>query len=173
MFQRRRHRHKPEAELDITSFMNLMIILVPVLLMSMVFARITVLDLQLPKTLDGEAAESDDQPRQLELVIRDDYFQVNFPAGTPVEQIPHGENGEPKLKQLSELLQNIKRELQNQGIDKNDILILSEPDTHYQMLVSVMDTARSFRAVVAASAVDAELFPMISLGDAPAQEDTQ
>jgi hypothetical protein len=30
-----------------------------------------------------------------------------------------------------------------------------------------MDTARSFKAVVAASVVDAALFPQISLGDAP------
>jgi len=170
MFSRRRYRHRKEAELDITSFMNLMIILVPVLLMSMVFARITVLDLQLPQTAEGEAVDSDDVPRQLELVIRDDYFQVNFPAGNPVDRIEHDAHGEPRLAELSELLQNIKRELKNQGIDKDDILILSEPDTSYQMLVSAMDTARSFRAVVAASAVDAELFPVISLGDAPAQE---
>lgn len=170
MFHRRRHRHKAEADLDITSFMNLMIILVPVLLMSMVFARITVLDLQLPKSSDGEAAESDEPARQVELVIRDNYFQVNYPAGVPVQRIEHNDNGEPRLKELSELLQDIKQTLQNEGIEKDDILILSEPDTGYQTLVSAMDTARSFKAVVAASVVDAELFPMISLGDAPAQE---
>ena len=33
-----------------------------------------------------------------------------------------------------------------------------------------MDTVRSFKAVVAASLVDAELFPLISLGDAPVDE---
>ncbi|MQP53880.1 biopolymer transporter ExbD, partial [Flavobacterium sp. LMO9] len=33
-----------EAELDITSFMNLMIVLVPVLLLSLVFAQIRVLN---------------------------------------------------------------------------------------------------------------------------------
>jgi len=44
----RRKFYREEAELDITSFMNLMIILVPVLLLSMVFARTTVLDLKLP-----------------------------------------------------------------------------------------------------------------------------
>ena len=37
-----------EAELDITSFMNLMIILVPVLLMTMVFSHVTALSLKLP-----------------------------------------------------------------------------------------------------------------------------
>ena len=37
---KRRHKHG-EADLDVTSFMNLMIILVPVLLISMVLARTT------------------------------------------------------------------------------------------------------------------------------------
>lgn len=169
MFHRRRHRHKEEAELDITSFMNLMIILVPVLLMSMVFARITVLDLQLPQSANSEASDSDQPNEQVELVIRDGYFQVNFPAGVPVERVPH-QDGAPDLPALSELLQQVKQALKNDGIDKNDIVILSEPDTPYQTLVSAMDTARSFKAVVAASVVDAELFPVISLGDAPVQE---
>lgn len=169
MFHRRRHRHKEEAELDITSFMNLMIILVPVLLMSMVFARITVLDIQLPKSVTSEASESDEPNERLELVIREDYFQVNFPAGQPVDRVPFVE-GEPDTEALSKLLQSVKQTLKNEGIEKDDILILSEPDTPYQTLVSAMDTARSFKAVVAASVVDAELFPVISLGDAPAQE---
>jgi hypothetical protein len=57
--------------------------------------------------------------------------------------------------------------LENKGIQKKDIFVLSEKDTNYQTLVSTMDTARSFKTVVAASVVDAELFPEISLGDAP------
>ena len=46
-------------------------------------------------------------------------------------------------------------------------MILSQQDTDYKTIVKVMDTVRSFKAVVAASVVDAELFPVISLGDAP------
>ena len=42
MRKRRRPRNR-EAELDITAFMNLMIVLVPVLLLGMVFSRITVI----------------------------------------------------------------------------------------------------------------------------------
>jgi len=41
-------------------------------------------------------------------------------------------------------------------------------DINYQTIVSAMDTVRSFKTVVAASVVDGELFPEISLGDAPA-----
>ena len=50
-----RRNTRTEADLDITSFMNLMIILVPVLLMSMVFSHITVLDLKLPDLASDES----------------------------------------------------------------------------------------------------------------------
>ena len=51
--------------------------------------------------------------------------------------------------------------------DKKDISLLAEKDTSYQTLVTAMDTVRSYPAVVAVSLVDAELFPDISIGDAP------
>ena len=74
---------------------------------------------------------------------------------------------------LSTVLQEIKRLLENEGIKKRDIFILSQQNTDYQTIVSTMDTVRSFEAVVAASLVDAELFPIISLGDAPVLRGTQ
>lgn len=171
---RRRYFKKQEADLDITSFMNLMIILVPVLLMSMVFSHITVLDLKLPDLAsDSTPADEDPKNETLELIILPNELLVNFPAGVPVKRLPKIEDeasGEfvYDFKLLSDTLQEVKRILKNQEIDKNDILILSQPDTDYQTIVKAMDTVRSFKAVVAASVVEAELFPVISLGDAPA-----
>lgn len=166
-----RRRNREEADLDITSFMNLMIILVPVLLMSMVFSHVSVLDLKLPD-LSSEQAPADENPenKTLELVIYPDRLEVNFPAGEPLRTVAKKE-GEYDFKYLSDVLQEVKRQLKDQDIDKRDILILSQPDTDYQTIVSVMDTVRSFEAVVAASVVDAELFPDISLGDAPVSPD--
>jgi biopolymer transport protein ExbD len=167
MRSKRRHRHE-EAELNITSFMNLMIILVPVLLLSMVFSHITVLDLQLPDLSDSDSEMMENlENQQLELVIRADHFQINFPAGVSLRRIEKTAAGEHDYAQLSAVLQEVKRTLAARNIDKGDIVILSEKDTDYQTIVSVMDTARSFKAVVAASVVDAALFPQISLGDAP------
>ncbi len=162
-----RKRNREEADLEITSFMNLMIILVPVLLMSMVFSHITVLDLKLPD-LSTESSPADDQPenQMLELVILPDRFVVNYPAGAPLKTVPQ-KDGEYDYKLLSDVLQEVKRLLKEKNIEKRDIFILSQPDTDYQTLISAMDTVRSFKAVVAASVVDAELFPEISLGDAP------
>lgn len=166
MRNKRRHQRE-EADLDITSFMNLMIILVPVLLISMVLARTTVLDLKLPDLADPDKPLEQEPPKQLELVIRADYFDINYPAGMRLKRVAKTADGEYDYPLLATVLQEIKRQLEDQSIEKDDIFILSEPDTDYQTLVTVMDTARSFKAVVAASVVDAELFPVISLGDAP------
>jgi hypothetical protein len=102
----------------------------------------------------------------LELVILPDRFVVNYPAGAPLKTVPQ-KDGEYDYKLLSDVLQEVKRLLKDRGIEKRDIFILSQPDTDYQTIVSAMDTVRSFKAVVAASVVNAELFPEISLGDAP------
>jgi len=160
-----RKRKLPQGgELDITAFMNLMIVLVPVLLMSMVFSRITVHDLTLPEAGSGEVGERDLQ--RLELVVREAYIDINFPAGVRLKRVDKlGE--EHDFAQLSLVLQEVKRRLGERDQNRRDILILAEPQTDYQTLIAVMDTVRSFDAVVAASVVNAELFPDISLGDAP------
>lgn len=186
--RRLRHRHQEDAELNITAFMNLMIVLVPVLLMTMVFSHITVLGLTLP-----DAASSPDTPEEdkhLELVVRATELQVYYPRGYLLKRIPQIEaeletedgvapivTDEQELemvhdyKLLADVLQEVKRLLKDQDIDKRDITILSEQDTDYQTIVSLMDASRSFKAVVAGSVVNAELFPEVSLGDAPIVND--
>lgn len=175
----RRLRRPPqqEAELDITSFMNLMIVLVPVLLLSLVFSQVRILNLQLPISAENNAMDPDDKPKRLELVIDSQGMLLNYPSGillksfasVPVESSDdvvaassydfHG---------LSVYLQDLKLTFQQKDIEKKDITILLSEEIDYQTIVSAMDTVRSFKAVVAASVVDAELFPEISLGDAPA-----
>lgn len=162
-----KRRFKEDPDLDITSFMNLMIILVPVLLMSMVLSRTTVLDLKLPDMADSSTPPSEEPPQQLELIIRADKFEVNYPAGIKLKWIEKTPEGQYDFALLATVLQETKRLLQDKGIEKKDIYILSEKNTDYQTLVTTMDTARSFKAVVAANVVDAELFPEIALGDAP------
>ena len=163
---RPRHHKRPTTELDITSFMNLMIILVPVLLMSMVFSHISVLDLKLPDQAAATNQPDDKKNKQLELVIYPKYMDVNYPAGIRLKRIEKVD-GKHDFTMLANVLKEVKRLLREKEIEKRDILILSQPDTDYQTIVSVMDTVRSYKAVVAASVVDAELFPEISLGDAP------
>ncbi|MCR8922365.1 biopolymer transporter ExbD [Dasania sp. GY-MA-18] len=172
-----RRKKIDDADLDITAFMNLMIVLVPVLLLGMVFSQITVVDVKLPESALNEAANYE-KNHQVELVIRQDYLLVNFPQGVPVKTIykkavdDEAEEKQHDFALLSLTLQEVKRRLLEKGIEKKNITILSESDTDYQTIISAMDTVRSYQAVVAASVVDAALFPDISFGDAPANTDT-
>jgi biopolymer transport protein ExbD len=164
---RRIKKAKDEAELDITSFMNLMIVLVPVLLLNMVFSQTTVLEIKLPEAAQ-QAIENPKENQTLELIARDDYLLLNFPAGKPLAKIDNVD-GQYNYKALSSKLQELKQWFaNNEKADKRDIVILLQEDTSYQKLVTLMDTVRSYEAVLVADVVNAELFPDISLGDAPA-----
>jgi len=168
----RRHRGE-EAELDITSFMNLMIVLVPVLLLSLVFSQVRILNLQLPVSAADESLEQEqnEDEKQLELVITKDNLYLNYPAGVLLKSFTSMTDKEDKstynFVALSLFLQDLKLTFQQKSIEKSDIVILLSPDVNYQVIVTAMDTVRSFKAVVAANLVNAELFPNISLGDAP------
>ena len=108
------------------------------------------------------------------MVVRPDYFDINYPAGIRLKRIEKNTKGKYDYEILRRYLQEIKRQLADKGIEKRDINLLSEKDTEYQTLVSVMDTVRSYKTVVGTSVVNAELFPEVSLGDAPpAGEQTQ
>jgi biopolymer transport protein ExbD len=158
------------ADVDVTSFINLVIVLVPVLLMGMVLSHITVLKLKLPDVAAGGGSQ-EQMIGQLELVVRANYIDIDYPAGTLQLRIEKNEKGKFDFDLLRRSLQDIKRQLADQGIEKRDFFLLSEKATDYQTLVSVMDTARSYKTVIGTSVVTAELFPDVSLGDAPIESD--
>lgn len=164
--RRRRRINTQEAELDITSFMNLMIVLVPVLLLSLVFSQVRILNLQLPVAAQTQDQQATDEPKILELVISQAGFELNYPSGILLKKFEKIDQ-DYNFSLLSKYLQDLKLTFQQNDIKKNDILFLLAPDVDYQTIVSAMDTVRSFKTVVAANLVDAELFPQISLGDAP------
>ncbi|ONF45301.1 biopolymer transporter ExbD [Marinobacter lutaoensis] len=162
---RRRHRRlRSEPDLDITPFMNLMIVLVPVLLLNMVFAHTRVLELNFP-TGDG-LSETDKASLQIQVVIFDDRLVVADNRGGVIEEIPQRASGQD-FARLQEVMKALKARLP----EKRDLVILPSRQTNYQTLVTVMDTVRAYDAVVAGSLVKAELFPDISLGDAPEPAD--
>lgn len=165
-FGRKGRKPKQDAELDITSFMNLMIVLVPVLLMMMVFSRITVLELSLPELGDASSAAIDVKDQRLELVVRANSIAVYYPQGYLVKELLITEQGHD-YEALQTVLKQIKQSLLNKDIDKKAATLLLEENTPYEVIVALMDTTRSYEDVLITSVVDAELFPEISLGDAP------
>lgn len=157
-----RERHKEVQELDITAFMNLMVVLTPFLLITAVFSRLAILELNLPAA--QSAAVVNETPEfALEITVRDDGIEVgDRNAGTLSRIVKEGENY--KLDELSAFLARVKEQFP----DKSDATVLLEPDVPYQVLVAVMDRVRQAETRDADNQlVKSELFPEISIGDAP------
>ena len=157
---RRRHRRlTTQADLDITAFLNLMIVLVPVLLLGMVFSQIRMIELNFPGMDAGQAPDA--ETFRLVVTVIPGGLEVADSERGLIEVLPVKE-GVQDYQGLSAVLQQIKARMP----DKTDVTLEVGPDVDYQTLVSVMDAVRSYPAVVAASVVNAELFPNVSLMDA-------
>ncbi len=152
------------AEVNITAFMNLMVILVPFLLITAVFSRITILELNLPtEGAPAKAAVKDDREKlQLEVIVRRDIIEIGDRKRGLLKAIPVASDNS-HLQQVSDMLQQIKARFP----DKQDITLLLEADTPYERLVEMMDTLRTARVEREGEFIMAELFPAISIGDAP------
>jgi len=168
---RRHNRHRHEAvELNITAFMNLMVILVPFLLITAVFSQVAILELNLPSSSDQPRVES--ETLQLEVIVRHDRLEVGERNAGLLTGLPVTADGHDFIG-LNDYLQRIKAKFP----DKLDASILLEPDVSYEVLVKVMDAVRVYEApgdasVPSGDVIQAELFPEISIGDAPVREQT-
>ncbi|MDH3861642.1 MAG: biopolymer transporter ExbD, partial [Gammaproteobacteria bacterium] len=131
----RHHRHDA-AELNITAFMNLMVILVPFLLITAVFSRLAILELNLPGS-SSEPDEPQDQSFQLEIIVRQDKIEVGDRNQGLLGIYPNSEEGYDYVALADKLL-----ELKDRYPSKTDASILLEQDIAYDTLVQVMDTVR-------------------------------
>jgi biopolymer transport protein ExbD len=154
----RRRLHKRPEEMNITAFMNLMVILVPFLLITAVFSRMTILELNLPPA--SVTNNDSKQELQLEIIIRRDALEVGDRRTGLIKRINNAKGYD--YKTLSEVMKQIKARFP----DKLNATILSEPETTYDVLVQVMDAVRVAEIVQAGAVTQVELFPDVSIGDA-------
>ena len=155
-----RLRQKAQEELNITAFMNLMVVLVPFLLMTAVFTHLSILDLNLPSL--GDAKPNKDKPSfELRVTIRKNALVLSDNKGGLIKQIP-ARNNQHDYQTLSATLKQVKARFP----DKTNATILAEQNTEYDTLVHVMDSVRMYAALIDGEIVQAELFPDISIGDA-------
>ncbi len=159
---RARRLRKEVAHLEVTAFINLIVVLVPFLLSTAVFTRLSVLDLSLPAQSSGvEQLKVDDL--KLEVVIRPDAVEVGDRIGGLIQRVPNA-GGRTDTRALNALLQQVKAKFPS----TTTATILSQPDTPYEVLVDVMDAVREVAPTGAqAHAPRPPLFPDISIGDAP------
>ena len=147
-------------ELNITAFLNLMVILVPFLLITAVFSRLTVLELNLP-ALDAKGDDSAKVKLQLELVIREHSFDIQDANIGLIKKIERTQK-DSQWKQFTDAMVAIKTRFP----DESSISLLLEPEVDYKTMIKVMDKVRSAQVVVGFSAETVVLFPDISIGDA-------
>ncbi len=162
---RRRHHYRRRgtelAELDMTTFLNLMVVLVPFLLITAVFSRITVVELSLPTSAGGSAPG--EQTLRVEVIVREAGLEL-AEGDTVIARIPKVEEAYD-LEQLNEHVMALKR----QYPDHDEASVLLEPNIAYDHLIQVMDAVRSAEISMDGQAemTRVALFTDISIGDAP------
>jgi biopolymer transport protein ExbD len=154
-------RNVDTAELNITAFMNLMVILVPFLLITAVFSRLAILELNLPGS-STETANPQELVFQLEVIVREGRIEVgdrNIGALGIYPNTVDGYDYEALSAKLSEIKQSYP--------EKTEAAILLESNIAYDTLVQVMDRVRIQEKIEDQRILRSDLFPDISIGDAP------
>jgi biopolymer transport protein ExbD len=151
--------HHGRDDLNIVPMIDMMVILVFFLIFTAVFSKTNILQMNLPNSSNAPL----DLPKdlKLEVIIRPDDIVVNDRNSGPLKVLANTPSGYD-LENLSDFIRRIK----SQYPQMSDATILSGPNTTYDTLVQVMDTVRVYQLPVAPFS-KAELFPDISIGDAP------
>jgi len=166
---RRHHaRLRGRHDLNMVPMIDMMIILVFFLIFTAVFSKTNILELNLPSSSAGVP----DLPEglQLEVIVREASIDVADRATGVLQSLPNTPDGYD-FASLASYLERVKAKFPgNQAAT-----ILMGPEISYDVLVQVMDTVRvrvlpagpARPGMPVAAPVQAELFPEISVGDAP------
>jgi len=151
-----------EAEINITAFMNLMVVLVPFLLITAVFSQLTVLELNLPAGSQAQQDEAKKKPLVLEILIYTDRLEIVDRQTGPLK-IVRNINGAYDYAGMLSTLKAVKGRFPA----ITEVTLLLEANTPYDVLVQTMDRVRFADHLVNGTSIKTELFPDISIGDAP------
>ena len=157
----KKRRMQETSQLDVTTFMNLMVVLIPFLLISAVFSRVTIIELSVPTSAGG--SESNKPNFSIEVIVRKTGLEIA--NGSYVEAAIPKKDDRYDMEMLSEMLMRLKA----QYPEKEDATILMEPDIAYDYLIQIMDAVRGteIREDGSEEVQRLILFPDISIGDAP------
>jgi biopolymer transport protein ExbD len=161
-YRRLRKRHAA-GDLDMTSFMNLMVVLVPFLLATAVFSRMSILDMNLPGGGDAAPGENTPPPLVLEITIRPDQLEVGDRNSGLMKELPQIK-GVHDYAGLNTYLKQVKEKFP----EITEATILAEEKTPYDDIVQTMDAVRVQQIQQQNQWLQIELFPEIALGGAVA-----
>jgi len=173
----RRHHYKRRTkgaahEIDVTTFLNLMVVLVPFLLITAVFSRLTIVELNLPSSAAGPTNANEGFTP--EVIVREAGIEISN-GRVVIASIPKTEDGDFDLATLSEYMVELKQTYPRQDAAS----VLMEARIPYDYLIQVMDIVRAVQVPLEDDAgeqivADGEpqyellaLFSEISVGDAP------
>jgi biopolymer transport protein ExbD len=134
MIRRRRRGGREEgADLEVLPMMNLFVVLIPMLLLSAVFAELAVIRMGLPSA-DAES-RSERESLGLAVAIEDDRWIVRADR---FEAKIVGRDGSGAIGSLRRTLAGVTASFP----ENRDVVILSYPHTRYEDIISVMDISR-------------------------------
>ena len=159
---RTRRLKKGSEALEVSAFINLIVVLIPFLLSTAVFSNMSVLDLTLPaKSSNWEGLKTNDL--KLEVVVRHDAIEVGDKIGGLIARIPNTAQG-PDFVSLNLQMFDIKKKFP----DVTTASLLPEPNIPYDVVIHAMDAMSTVKSANGGTEVkDIPMFPGISIGDAP------
>ena len=162
----RKHHYKlqgkEEVELDITSFLNLMVVLVPFLLITAVFSRMAVIELNLPSSTSGP-------PRRRSASVRRSSCASSASRSRTASRSSR-RSRRSTANTISRRSPTYMRSLKEDYSDVDAASVLVEPQIPYDYLIQVMDVVRSVDIpdeTAENGFVRVALFPAIAVGEAP------
>ena len=149
---------------DVTAFLSLMVILVPFLLVTAVFSRTAILEVQ-PAGGEGDGELVPD-PLQLQVTVRQDVIEVDyFEQAGQAQRVSINRSADMQaLETLATLADDLKTRFPN----SLEATVLLEPQIAYEVLVDVLDVLRVKLQAQGEVIEQQELFPLIALGPVPA-----
>jgi len=158
-----RTARRETAHLDVTAFLSLMVILVPFLLITAVFSRMTIVEIH---TADGDSGgSSPPDSLQLQVVVRNHVIEVNHRGLEKMERIARTPAGS-ELKSLATLADELKARFP----DSLEATVLIEPQIPYDVVVQVLDVIRIKLEPVGDVVEPTERFPLVALGEVSVAE---
>jgi biopolymer transport protein ExbD len=161
-------------EVDLTTLLNIMVVLVSFLMFSAMFSKTSIQELNMPpNSAGGPADPNKDQPVVIEVMLRKNGLEIS--NGKVIsDSIPLLADGSYNTLDLSARLKKLK----DQHMDKKDVILLMEPDVEYDDMIQVMDAVKFVKMRApgrdnVTKSMTITLFPNVTVGDAPPAGDMQ
>jgi biopolymer transport protein ExbD len=165
--QARNHaRYKGRNDINIVPMLDIFTILLFFLIFTAVFSKTNIVELNLP-------AASTEQPLdlpnnlELEVVVRKNELVVQDKNSGPLTTLPMVDQKDGAKGYDYDGLTGFLGRVKVKFPELRTATVLLEQDIPYDTIVQVMDAVKSYEGTIDGRPARGELFPQISLGDAP------